>query len=146
MFNIVRVNIGMLVDHFFVFVSQIICYLQFFQVTECYHCECLLGTIVCHQHKCPSLTCLHTVTLSGHCCPICRDQLSLDKNQDKRMLSNFSILFSKIIISYFSSNFFIPFWSFDNSYIFNSHTYCHYCYYYYYFPFIIWRTSISLII
>ena len=65
-----------------------------FQVSECHSCECLYGTIVCHQHRCPSLTCVHTVTLSGHCCPICRDQLSSIIGEGKgthSITSNFRI-------------------------------------------------------
>ncbi|UJR36808.1 hypothetical protein I4U23_029522 [Adineta vaga] len=56
---------------------------EHWNVSECHRCECLYGTIVCHQHQCPSLSCVHTVTLSGHCCPICRDQLSFLNEQNK---------------------------------------------------------------
>ena len=56
---------------------------EHWNVSDCHHCECSYGTIVCHQEKCPSLSCVHTVTLSGHCCPICRDQLPLLSDQDK---------------------------------------------------------------
>ncbi|CAF1129376.1 unnamed protein product [Rotaria sp. Silwood1] len=45
-------------------------------VRKYHHCKCSLETIVCHLHKCPILTCIHMMILSGHCCPIYRDQLS----------------------------------------------------------------------
>ncbi|CAF3778984.1 unnamed protein product [Adineta steineri] len=77
---------------------------EHWNVSECHHCECLLGTIVCHQSKCPQLTCTQTVTLSGHCCPICRDQLSFFNNQDKLQISSsrvgFSISIVLLIISF----------------------------------------------
>ncbi|CAF3566866.1 unnamed protein product [Rotaria socialis] len=60
---------------------------EHWNVSECHSCECLFGTIVCHQHKCPSLACVHTVTLSGHCCPICRDQLHFINDQGKLPVS-----------------------------------------------------------
>ncbi len=51
---------------------------------------------MCHQNICPSLTCVHTVTLSGHCCPICRDQLPFINGQGKCMclIEDFSFLLS----------------------------------------------------
>jgi len=52
---------------------------EHWNVSECHSCECSYGTIVCHQHQCPSLTCVHTLTLTGHCCPICRDQLGQNR-------------------------------------------------------------------
>ena len=67
-------------------------------MSDCHQCECSLGTIVCHQHKCPPLTCLHTVTLSGHCCPICQDQLAFFNYQDK---CKSSLLFSTFISLWF---------------------------------------------
>ncbi|CAF1267694.1 unnamed protein product [Rotaria sordida] len=71
---------------------------EHWNVSECHHCECSLGTIVCHQQKCPTLTCIHTVTLSGHCCPICRDQLYLINDQGKLRISSSRFGFSIIII------------------------------------------------
>ncbi|CAF3477086.1 unnamed protein product [Rotaria sp. Silwood1] len=71
---------------------------EHWNVSECHHCECSLGTIVCHQQKCPTLTCLHTVTLSGHCCPICRDQLYFSNDQEKLPISPSRFGFSIIII------------------------------------------------
>ena len=56
---------------------------EHWNVSECHHCECALGTIVCHQHKCPALTCVETVPVAGHCCPICRDQVPSLSNQEK---------------------------------------------------------------
>ena len=73
-----------------------------FQVSECHHCECSYGTIVCHQHKCPSLTCVHTVTLSGHCCPICRDQLPSMNDQGKLLVPISQSRFGLTILIIFS--------------------------------------------
>ena len=56
---------------------------EHWNVSECHHCECALGTIICHQHKCPALTCVETVPVAGHCCPICRDQVPSLSNQEK---------------------------------------------------------------
>lgn len=69
-------------------------------MSDCHHCECSLGTIVCHQRQCPALSCVHTVTLSGHCCPICRDQLSSMNDPDKRQ-SSFDDLFDIIFHLFF---------------------------------------------
>ncbi|CAF3587838.1 unnamed protein product [Adineta steineri] len=60
---------------------------EHWNVSDCHRCKCLYGTIVCHQHQCPSLSCVHAVTLSGHCCPICRDQLPFLNDQDKLPIS-----------------------------------------------------------
>lgn len=71
---------------------------EHWNVSECHLCECSLGTIVCHQHKCPLLTCFHTVTLPGHCCPICRDQLTSITNQNKLPISSSRFGFSVLIL------------------------------------------------
>jgi len=71
---------------------------EHWNVSECHHCECILGTIVCHQHQCPSLTCVQTVTLAGHCCPICRDQLTLISDSDHLSISPSGIGLSIIIL------------------------------------------------
>jgi len=71
---------------------------EHWNVSDCHHCECSLGTIVCHQRQCPALTCVHTVTLSGHCCPICRDQLSLISDQGKPIVSQSRFGLTVIII------------------------------------------------
>ncbi|CAF1244469.1 unnamed protein product [Adineta ricciae] len=71
---------------------------EHWNVSECHSCECLYGTIVCHQHRCPSLTCVHTVTLSGHCCPICRDQLSSIIGEGKVPISQARFGLTVIII------------------------------------------------
>ncbi|CAF0912439.1 unnamed protein product [Rotaria sp. Silwood1] len=71
---------------------------EHWNVSECHRCECLYGTIVCHQHQCPSLTCIHTVTLSGHCCPICRDQLPFIHDQGKLPISQSRLGVTIVII------------------------------------------------
>ncbi|CAF1390037.1 unnamed protein product [Adineta ricciae] len=71
---------------------------EHWNVSDCHQCECSLGTIVCHQHKCPPLTCLHTVTLSGHCCPICQDQLAFFNYQDKLQITSSRFSFWIIIL------------------------------------------------
>ncbi|CAF1065564.1 unnamed protein product, partial [Didymodactylos carnosus] len=64
---------------------------EHWNVSDCHRCECSFGNIVCHQHKCPALTCIHTLTLPGNCCPICRDQLPFYAQQQKIPITNPSI-------------------------------------------------------
>lgn len=115
---------------------------EHWNVSECHHCECLYGTIVCHQQQCPPLTCVHTVTLSGQCCPICRDQLPFIHDLDKCIYFYKENLFVLISII-FSSSFFnsIPFWFHNISYFFNLNFYSYFCYSYSYMYSITRRTT-----
>ncbi|CAF5101148.1 unnamed protein product, partial [Rotaria sp. Silwood1] len=95
-------------------INEDVCILD--NVRKYHHCKCSLETIVCHRHKCPILTCIHMMILSGHCCPIYRDQLSFINDPVPIFPSRFSF--------------------FNNHNIFYSYSYSNTCYYYSYIHFI----------
>ena len=97
-------------------------------MSECHHCKCILGTIVCHQHKCPLLTCVHTVTLPGHCCPICRDQYPFITNRDQGIYPIETSDDVRYLSFSASARTSIRSWSFNHYYLFNTHIYPSSCY------------------